>query len=149
MRTSASGSWLRDKSHRLSFKLSTRSLLKSDPVGMIRQCDEQLRQKQVFTELFVGLDQAAAALSWPESRVVACAALTDLMPGKADYRLTLARTLLDVERPQQAIEHLERVLAQEPANAEAQTLLKNASVAETLQRGNWEDTDTTFHSKKL
>ena len=144
----AGGSWLRDKSMGMSFKLSARSLLKSNPQALIRRCDEQLRGKQVFSELFLSLDKAAEALDWPESRVVACRALTELWPDKTDHRLALARVLLDVERPQKAIEQLEWVLAREPANAEAQTLLKNASVAETLQRGNWEDTDTSFHTKK-
>ena len=140
--------WMRNKSNGLQFKLSTRSLLKKDPVGLILRCDEQLRQKQVFSELFSSLDQAAEALGWLESRVVACSALTELDPDSVVSRLALAEVLLEVKRPQKSIEHLEWILSKEPSHAEAQTLLKNASVAETLQRGNWEDTDTSFHTKK-
>ena len=112
------------------------------------RCDEQLRQKQVFSELFRSSDQAAEALGWSESRVVACRALSELEPDNVSPRLALAQVLMEVKRPQQSIEHLEWVLAKDPSNADAQLLLKNASVAETLQRGNWEDTDTSFHTKK-
>lgn len=140
--------WMKNKSSGLQFKLSTRSLLKKDPVALIQRCDEHLRQKQIFSELFRSLDQAAEVLEWPESRVVACAALLELETDNVELRLSLAQVFLEVGRPQKSIEHLEWVLSKEPSNGEAQTLLKNASVAETLQRGNWEDTDTSFHSKK-
>ena len=140
--------WFKNKSSGLQFKLSTRSLLKKDPVALMLRCDEQLRQKQVFSELFRSSDQAAEALGWSESRVVACRALSELEPDNVSPRLALAQVLMEVKRPQQSIEHLEWVLAKDPSNADAQLLLKNASVAETLQRGNWEDTDTSFHTKK-
>jgi len=141
-------SWLNNKSSGFQFKLSTRSLLKTDPLALLLKCDELLRAKQIFTELFVAMDKAAEALGWLESRVVACKALSELESEKVAPRLALAQVLIEVGRPQQAIESLEWVLSKEPSNASAQTLLKNASVAETLQRGNWEDTGTSFHSKK-
>ena len=142
-------SWLQDQSNSLTFKLATRSLLKNDPIELIRRCDERLRDKQVFSELFFTLDRAAEALAWNETRLVIYRALTDLRPDKIPLRLQWAQLLLDMKRPQQSIECLEWVLAKDPGNSGAQTLLKNASVAETLQRGNWEDTDSSFHSKKL
>ena len=139
--------WLRGKSLALQFKLNTRGLLKKAPQELVRRCDVALRKKQVFTELFVELGKAARVLGWLETQILACQGVVHLSPEKSAPRLLLAEVLVEAKRPQQAIEHLEWVLAREPANADAQTLLKNASVAETLQRGNWEDTDTSFHSK--
>ena len=145
---STRSNWLQNKSKGMQFKMATRSLLKKDPLEMVHYCDGLLREKQVHPQLFVGLDAAARLLEWPETRVMACQALVDLQPDKSSSRLALAENLIQVKRPQESIELLEWVLAREPSNSDAQTLLKNASVAETLQRGNWEDTGTTFHSKK-
>lgn len=138
---------LRSKSAGLQFQISNRSLNKGDPILLVRRCDEWLLKKQVFPEVFVALNQACGRLGWIESQVMACRAAVDLEPEKGARRIALAEVLIEIKRPQEAIEHLERALALEPANGEAQTLLKNASVAETLQRGNWEDTTTRFQSK--
>ena len=115
---------------------------------MIHRCDEMLGSKLQFTEVFEALDKASNSLGWQETRVLARQAIIDRDPEIPASRMALAEVLIDIKRPKLAIEQLEWVLAREPANGEAQTLLKNASVAETLQRGNWEDTDTT-HTKKL
>ena len=138
---------LRNKSGGLQFKFSTRSLLKKDPLELIQRCDELLLKKQLYPELFLAIEKAGGVLGWIENQVLACRALIELEPDHSAHRLSLAKILLEAKRPLEAIEHLERTLAKEPTNGEAQTLLKNASVAETLQRGNWEDTTTNFHSK--
>ncbi len=148
IQASSGVAWFKNKSSSLQFKVSTRSLLKKDPLALMLKCDEQLRAKQFFSELFISMEKAAEALGWTESRVFACQALSELEPDNVAPRLALAEVLMEVGRPQLAIVSLEWILLKEPANAHAQTLLKNASVAETLQRGNWEDTDTSFHSKK-
>ena len=139
---------IKSKSAGIQFQISTRSLLKKDPILLIKRCDESLLKGQVFSEVFTALSQASEVLGWIETRVMACRAAVDLAPEKCSQRLDLARVLIEVKRPQEAIEQLETALALESANGEAQTLLKNASVAETLQRGKWEDTDSNFHSKK-
>lgn len=138
---------LRNKSAGLQFQVSNRSLSKGDPMLLVRRCDELLLKKQIFPEVFLALNQACGRLDWIESQVMACRAVVDLEPEKCARRIALADVLIEIKRPQEAIEQLERALALEPANGEAQTLLKNASVAETLQRGNWEDTTTSFQSK--
>lgn len=140
--------WFQERSGGLQFKMTTRSLLKKNPLGLISRCDDELKKKQSFAEIFYRLREAGEALGWIETKIFACKAVIDIEPDKIGPRLDLATALLEAERPQQAIEHLEWVLAKEPSNGNAQTLLNNASVAETLQRGNWEDTDTTFHAKK-
>lgn len=145
---SSRAAWIRHKSAGVQFQLATRSLLKKDPLELIQRCDEVLRKKQVFPEIFQALEKAGEALGWLETRVLACRAVVELQPSKSAPRLALAKVLLQAKRPQLAIEQMEWVLANEPANGEAQALLKDASVAETLQRGNWEDANSSFHSKK-
>jgi predicted Zn-dependent protease len=138
---------LRNNADGWRFKFSTRSLLKKDPLELIHRCDETLLKKQLHTEVFLSLEKASRALGWIENQVLACRAVIELKPELCLHRLSLAKVLLLAKRPLEAIEHLEWILAKEPTSGEAQTLLKNASVAETLQRGNWEDTTTNFHSK--
>ncbi|MCB1120608.1 MAG: tetratricopeptide repeat protein [Verrucomicrobiae bacterium] len=140
--------WLRDRSNGMQFKISVRSQMQKDPLSVVRRCDEQMRNKVSLREVFECLDKAAQALEWPETRTLARRAIVQLEPDNLPAKLAYAEVLLELSRPKEAVEQVEWVLAREPSNGEAQTLLKNASVAETLQRGNWEDTNTTFHSKK-
>lgn len=140
--------WLRDRSAGMQFKLSVRSLLQKEPLAVVRRCDEHMRDKVCLREVFESLEQAARALEWPETRLLARRAIVEIEPENLPAKLAYADSLLEFKRPKPAIEQVEWVLAREPANGDAQTLLKNASVAETLQRGNWEDTDSTFHTKK-
>jgi len=139
--------WLANKSAALQFQLAARKLLKKDPLDCVRLCDEALTKKQFFREVFVSLQKAASSLQWIETRLLALQAIIALQVDKPKPRIELAEALLEAKRPKQAIEQLEYILSLEPTHAEAQTLLKNASVAETLQRGNWEDQGSSFRTK--
>ena len=131
----------------VQFRLKVNALFKKDVLQVVYRCDEALMKGEIHRELFGSLGRAAQHLDWPETKVFACWAKVGLDPEHVPSRLALANVLLEVGRPVEAIEHVEWILSKNPSHGEAQTLLKNASVAETLQRGNWEETDTTFFRK--
>ncbi len=131
----------------IQFRFKVNPLFGKDVQEVVHRCDEALLKGEIHGELLTSLGRAAQRLDWPETRVFACRARIDLDPDNVPSRLTLANVLMQVGRPVEAIEHLEWILLKNPSHGEAQTLLKNASVAETLQRGNWEETDTSFFRK--
>ena len=139
--------FLKAKAAGMQFRLKVNALFKKDVLQVVYRCDEALFKGEIHGELFESLGRAAKLLDWPETRVFACWAKVGLSPENVPSRLALANVLLEVGRPVEAIEHVEWILLKNPSHGEAQTLLKNASVAETLQRGNWEETDTSFFSK--
>ena len=130
---------LKAKAAGFLFHLKAQRLFKKDVLQVVYHCDEALVKGEVHGELLASLGLAAKRLGWPETRVFAHWAKVDLDPEHLSYRLDLVEVLLEVDRLQEAIEHLEWVLDKHSSLGEAQTLLKNASVAETLRRGNWED----------
>ncbi len=140
-------SFLKAKVAGMQFRLKVNALFKKDVLQVVYCCDEALVNGEFHGELFDSLRKAAKLLDWPETRVFACRAKVSLEPDKAPSRMALANVLLEIGRPKEAIEHAEWILSKNPSHGEAQTLLKNASVAETLQRGNWEETDTSFFRK--
>ena len=138
---------LKAKATGMQFRLKVNALFRKDVLEVVYRCDEALLKGEIHGELFTSLGRAAKRLDWPETRVFACWAKVGLDPENLPFRLALANVLLQVGRPEEAIEHLEWILLKNPSHGEAQTLLKNASVAETLQRGNWEETDSSFFRK--
>ncbi len=138
---------LKAKAAGMQFRFKVNALFRKNVLGVVYRCDEALLKGEIHRELFASLGRAAKRLDWPETRVFACWAKVGLDPENVPSRLALANVLLEVARPVEAIEHVEWILLKNPSHGEAQTLLKNASVAETLQRGNWEETDTSFFRK--
>lgn len=138
---------IKAKAAGMQFRLKVNALFKKDVLEVVYRCDEALLKGEIHGELVASLGRAAKRLDWPETRVFACWAKVGLDPENVSARLALANVLLEVGRPEEAIEHVEWILLKNPSHGEAQTLLKNASVAETLQRGNWEETDTSFFRK--
>lgn len=138
---------LKSKVAGIPFKLKVNSLFRKNVLEVVFLCDEALLKGEVHYELFAALGRAAQQLDWPETRVFARWATVGLDPENVSSRLALAKILIEVGRPIEAIEQLEWILRKNPSHGEAQSLLKSASVAETLQRGNWEETDTSFLRK--
>ena len=91
--------WLRNQSSGIQFKLATRTLLKKHPLEVVRRCDELLRGKQVFPQVFITLNKAAASLDWQETQVLACRAVVALDSEKTAPRLILSEVLFLREYP--------------------------------------------------
>lgn len=85
------------------------------------------------------LGEAATALGWKETAVFAYEALRDIEPDNPATLVALGRAHLAAGRPPAAVQCAEAALRIESFNGPAQTLLKDASVAQTMQAGRWED----------
>ena len=76
------------------------------------------------------LGEAATVLGWNETAVFACEVARELEPDRP--------ALLAAGRAPDAVKAAQQVLATQPNNADAQVLLRNASVAVTIAKGKWE-----------
>jgi tetratricopeptide (TPR) repeat protein len=85
------------------------------------------------------LGQATMALGWPETAVFAYEAIREQAPADASNLVALGEAVLAAGRAAEAVKVAEAVLRVEPANGSALNLLRNASVAETMTHGRWED----------
>jgi tetratricopeptide (TPR) repeat protein len=86
------------------------------------------------------LGAAATALGWHETAVFAYEALRETDPDNGPNLVALGSAHLAAGRPDHAVQCAELALRQEPTHAGAQSLLRDASVAQTMRRGRWEDT---------
>lgn len=85
------------------------------------------------------LGTAAGALGWHETAVFAFEALRENAPDDLANLVALGRAHLGAGRADAAVRCAEAVLARESINGPAQSLLKDASVAQTMKAGRWEE----------
>lgn len=85
------------------------------------------------------LGAAASALGWRETAVFAHEVLRELAPGDVENLVALGRAQLAAGRAEAAVRCAEAALARAPIDGPAQRLLKDASVAQIMQSGRWEE----------
>ena len=84
------------------------------------------------------LGQAASRLEWHETAVFAWETARDLQPGVRGHRLALGNACVAAGRHGEAVKIADGLLGENPGDPEAQTLLGQASVADSIVRGNWQ-----------
>ncbi len=112
--------------------------LKDDPRSSLAMAERMLRRDPQNVGALCLMGQATTALGWSETAVFAYEAACDLETERPDIWVSLGGAYLEAGRATDAIQVAEEALRLHPANAEAQTLLRNASVAVTMAKGEWE-----------
>ncbi|KXU37393.1 hypothetical protein AXK12_01985 [Cephaloticoccus capnophilus] len=85
------------------------------------------------------LGEAASELGWVETAVFAYEAIWDLEPTRQANLLALGEALLSAQRAADALKIADTLLAENPVDSAAQALMRKASIAQTLGKGNWEE----------
>jgi len=80
----------------------------------------------------------ASALGWAETAVFAYEAIREIEPTNRANLLALGEAFLAAERADDALKIADTLLAQNAVDGDAQTLMRKASIAQTLDKGNWE-----------
>jgi tetratricopeptide (TPR) repeat protein len=120
------------------FLLSGSRQLKDQPRSALATAERVLRRDPQSVAALCLLGQAATALGWNETAVFAYEAASDLEPDRQDIRVSLSGAYLAAGRAADAVGAASQALQLNPANAGAQALLRNASVAVTMAKGEWE-----------
>jgi len=121
------------------FLLSGNSALAKDPAKALASAQKMLDADPASAPGLRLLGNAANALGWHETAVFAFEALRENEPDDLETLVALGRAHLGAGRAEAAVRCAEAVLARESINGPAQTLLKDASVAQTMKAGRWEE----------
>ncbi|MDB6095434.1 MAG: hypothetical protein JWM32_2996 [Verrucomicrobia bacterium] len=86
----------------------------------------------------VALGEAATELGWVEAAVFAREAIAELRPDDQENLLAFGEALLAAGQPGAALVVAEKILARHPIDGAGLELLRHASIALTVETGNWE-----------
>jgi tetratricopeptide (TPR) repeat protein len=112
--------------------------LKDKPLNAVVAADKLLASDANNVAALTLLGQGAGALGWLETAVFAYDAARSCEPDRPDLNLALGLALLAAGRAAEAVQAAQDVLRIQPNHAEGQDLLRNASIAVTMAKGNWE-----------
>jgi len=121
--------------------------LKKEPMKALDGAEKALASDPTKTQAHKLLAQAASALGFHETAVFAWETTRDLQPDSRDAKLALGNAYLAAGRHGNAVAIGDELLKRNPVDPEAQALLKNASVAHSIDRGNWQSTSGTYRDK--
>jgi len=128
------------------FVLGGNLQLKDKPQNAVTAADKLLLADPNNISALTLLGQGASALGWLETAVFACEAARSCEPDRPDLNLSHGLALLAAGRAREAVQAAQDALRVQPNHAEAQTLLRNASIAVTMAKGNWE-TEGNYRGK--
>lgn len=120
--------------------------MKEQPLAAVACADKLLLRDAHNVAALVLLGEAATGLGWNETAVFAYEAAIELEPDRPFLMLSLGHALLAAGRAPEAVKAAQKVLFDQPDNAAAEMLLRNASVAVTMAKGKWEQ-DSDYRSK--
>ncbi len=121
------------------FLVSGNLALGKDPVKALESAQKLLESDPRSTAGLKMLGGAASALGWNETAVFAYEALREMEPQAIDTLVALGRAHLAAGRATAGVQWAEAALRSESLHPGAQALLKDASVAQTMQQGKWGD----------
>jgi tetratricopeptide (TPR) repeat protein len=92
------------------------------------------------------LAEAAGGLGLPETVAFALDAVREIEPGNRANLLALGEALLAAGKPADALKMTDEILRDKPTDAEAQNLMRKASVAQTVTKHSW-DNQASYRDK--
>ncbi len=110
-----------------------------DPVKAIESAQKLLEADPHGSAALRMLGQAAAALGWHETAVFAFEARRENEPDDLENLIALGQAYLASGQPGPAVQVAATILHREPGSGPATALLKDASVAQSLRTGRWEE----------
>lgn len=120
------------------FLLTGNMKLVREPLKAVESAERMIEADPRSAAACKLLGQAAASLGWKETAVYAYETACECAPRDAECAVALGEALLAAGRAAEAIRAAEQALTLSPINARAQSLVKNASVASSLEQGRWD-----------
>lgn len=115
---------------------------KKDPAKLLDAAETLLAKDPTNVAALKLLAEAAGGLDLKETVAFALDAIRELEPGNRANLLALAEALLAAGKATEAVAIADEILKNKPTDAEAQDLMRKASIAQTVTKGNWEQKGT-------
>ena len=115
------------------------NLLKKDPEKALQQVELLLSKNVENAQAHKILGEAATALNFHKTAVLGYEELYKLDPDNVDNLLLLGNAYHRAGRIDEAIQCGDEALRKDPSRSDAQDMIKNAAVSNTIKTGNWED----------
>jgi tetratricopeptide (TPR) repeat protein len=128
------------------FVLKSGSQIKTDPKGVIDAAEKLLSINPANVQALRMEGQAAEAMGLWGTAALAYENIREIKPEDIENLLSLGTSLIHFGQPKEAIKWGEMILEIQPGNGDAQALLRQASVAITMDKGKW-DEQSDFRSK--
>lgn len=119
---------------------------KKDPAKQLEAAETSLAKDPTNIGALRLLAEGATGLNLLETAAFAYEAIRELEPGNRANMLALGEALLAAGKPVEAVKVADDLLRDKPTDAEAQSLMRKASVAQTVTKHKWED-KTSFRDK--
>ncbi|MGB1126919.1 MAG: tetratricopeptide repeat protein [Opitutales bacterium] len=130
----------------MPFAMTGGAKLKKDPAAALEAAEEMLRSNLANPAAHKLLGAAAEALALNETAAFAYEELLKLDRNNSESAKLLMAAYIKVGKCKEAIVVGDAAYQANPADEEIQSLIKQASVAQTMEKGKWEE-DKSFREK--
>lgn len=127
--------------------MSGYTALRKEPLRAMEAAEKALASDVTSIAAHKLLAKAAAALGMLETAVFAWENVCDLQPESREHLLALCEAYVSAGRHDDAVRVADVLLERNAADPEAQELLKHASVAHSINRGNWRSSSGSYRDK--
>ena len=119
---------------------------KKDPTKLLESAEGFLAKDPTSVPALKMLAEAAGGLGLPETVAFALDAVREIEPDNRANLLALGEAWLAAGKPTDALKAADEILREKPTDADAQNLMRKASVAQTVDKHKWDD-QNTFRDK--
>jgi tetratricopeptide (TPR) repeat protein len=119
---------------------------KKDPAKLLESAETLLAKDPTNVAALKMLAESAAGLGFLETVAFALDAVREIEPSNRANLFALGEAWLAAGKPGDALKIADEILQAKPMDADAQTLMRKASIAQTVTKGNW-DGQGSFRDK--
>src|SRR5688500_18437278 len=119
---------------------------KKEPAKQLETAEAMLAIDPTSVAGLKMLAEAAGALGLPETVAFALDAVREIEPANRGNLIALGEAWLTAGKPTEALKIADDILKDKPTDADAQNLMRKASVAQTVTKQGW-DQKTTYRDK--
>lgn len=120
---------------------------KKDPIKAMESAEKLLLADPNNIPALKSLSEAATALGLLETAAFAWECMREAQPKDHDTLVHLADAYIAAKQHKEAVRVADDLLKLRPQDGDALALMRKASVAQTMDKGNWESSGTSFRSK--
>ncbi len=122
------------------FLITASTQVKKNPVKAMNAAEKMLSRDPTNLSALKLLADAAKSHELPATRVFALEGIREVQPDNIKTLLEIGEAYIAAGQADAALKAAERILELKPGHEAGQAMIKSASVAQSMQRGKWEET---------